>query len=66
VACEKVGIPAVTLVCEVRQSGETTSRELGFPGLRWACCRGIPAPSRGKVRQRAAGTLQQVIDGLVR
>ena len=67
-ACEKVGVPAVTLVCEgfVNQA-KATSRGLGFPGLPLGVLPGhtgtqSPEEVRANVR---AGTLQQVIDGLV-
>lgn len=67
-ACEKVGIPAVTLVCEgfVNQS-KATARGLGFPGLPLGVLPGhtgtqTPETVRENVR---AQTLQQVIDGLV-
>ncbi len=67
-ACEKVGIPAVTLVCEgfVNQS-KATARGLGFPGLPLGVLPGhtgtqSPETVRDNVR---AQTLQQVIDGLV-
>lgn len=67
-ACEKVGIPAVTLVCEgfVNQS-KATARGLGFPGLPLGVLPGhtgtqSPETVRENVR---AQTLQQVIDGLV-
>ncbi|MCC2674975.1 MAG: hypothetical protein K0R58_1922, partial [Ramlibacter sp.] len=67
-ASEKVGIPSVTLVCEgfVSQA-KATSRGLGLPGLALGVLPGhtgmqTPDVVQGNVR---AGTLQQVIDGLV-
>ena len=67
-ACEKVGIPAVTLVCEgfVNQA-KATSRGLGFPGLPLGVLPGHTGTQSPEDVQRnvRAGTLQQVIDGLV-
>ncbi len=67
-ACEKVGIPAVTLVCEgfVNQS-KATSRGLGFPGQPLGVLPGhTGTQTADEVRANVrAQTLQQVIDGLV-
>jgi hypothetical protein len=68
-ACEKVGIPTVTLVCEgfVNQA-KATSRGLGFPGLPLGVLPGHTGTQSPEEVQRNVreGTLQQVIDGLVR
>ena len=67
-ACEKVGIPSVTLVCEgfVNQA-KATSRGLGFGGLPLGVLPGHTGTQSPEDVQRnvRAGTLQQVIDGLV-
>jgi len=68
-ACEKVGIPAVTLVCEgfVNQS-KATSRGLGLPGQPLGVLPGHTGMQSAEEVQRnvRAVTLQQVIDGLVK
>ncbi|HYF18435.1 MAG TPA: UGSC family (seleno)protein, partial [Ramlibacter sp.] len=67
-ACEKVGIPSVTLVCEgfVTQA-RATSRGLGLPGLALGVLPGHTGTQSVEQVQRNVrdGTLQQVIDGLV-
>lgn len=67
-ACEKVGVPTVTLVCEgfVNQA-KATARGLGFPGLPLGVLpghTGTQTPEQVQANVRA-GTLQQVVDGLV-
>ena len=67
-ACEKVGIPTVTLICEgfIAQS-RATARGLGLPGLPLGVLPGHTGVQtddvvRANVR---AQTMQQVIDGLI-
>ncbi len=66
-ACEKVGIPAVTLVCEgfVNQS-KATSRGLGLPGQPLGVLPGHTGTQTDETVEAnvRAVTLQQVIDGL--
>ncbi|HSV83810.1 MAG TPA: UGSC family (seleno)protein [Ramlibacter sp.] len=67
-ACEKAGVPTVTLVCEgfVSQA-RATARGLGLPGLALGVLpghTGMQSPEQVQANVRA-GTLQQVIEGLV-
>jgi hypothetical protein len=67
-ACEKVGVPTVTLICEgfVNQS-KATSRGLGFPGLPLGVLPGHTGTQSAEEVERNVQevVLQQVIDGLV-